>query len=103
MIKGVKKMPKYDFANPSFKNRRVTFPVKNEQPMDMFMRLAHKYKINVLRSQMLISTTNYMGKIFNRLSYIEIKHDGKSEILRNEREMTIFLKDLKENYRYKIR
>ena len=50
-------MPKYDFAHPSFKNGRVTFPVKNEQPMDMFLRLAHKYKINVLRSQMLISTT----------------------------------------------
>lgn len=96
-------MPKYDFAHPSFNKGRVTFPVKNEQPMDMFMRLAHKYKINVFRSQMLISTTNYTGKIFNRISYIEIKHEGKSEILRNEWEMTMFLKDLKENYRYKIR
>jgi hypothetical protein len=84
-------MPKYDFAHPKFNRGIVTFPVKEEPLFEKFCKLAHRYHVNVIKSQMLISTKDYMAKVFNRFSYIEIRKDGKSIFLHNEYEMTNYL------------
>ena len=90
-------MPKYDFAHPQFNKGFVTFPVKQEPLFEKFCNLARRYRINVIRSQMIVTTTDYTAKVFNRLSYIEIKHDMKSTILHNETEMENYFRSLKCN------
>ncbi len=87
-------MPKYDFAHPTFKRGFVEFPVKKEPLMDILMREARLHKINVMRAQMIISTKNYMARVFNRMSNIEIRKDGKSTILHNEEEIRQFISSI---------
>ena len=70
-------MPRYDFAHPKFNQGFVTFPVKEEPLFEKFCKLAHRYRVNVIKSQMVITTKDYMAKIFNRFSYIEIRKDCK--------------------------
>lgn len=87
-------MPKYDFAHPTFKHGYVEFPVKKEPLMDILMREARLHKINVMRAQMIISTKNYMARVFNRISSIEIRKEGKSTILHNEEDIRQFIRSI---------
>lgn len=84
-------MPRYDFAHPKFNRGFVEFPVREDSLFEKFCQIAKRYRVNVIKSQMLISTNNYMAKIFNRFSYIEIRKDGKSTFLHNENEITNFM------------
>ena len=89
-------MPKYDFAHPKFNRGFVTFPVKEEPLFEKFCKLAHRYRVNVIKSQMVITTKDYMAKVFNRISYIEIRKDCKSIILKNEEQIKTYLEGLRE-------
>lgn len=89
-------MPKYDFAHPKFNNGFVTFPIKEEPLFEKFCKLAHRYRVNVIKSQMVITTKDYMAKVFNRISYIEIRKDCKSIILKNEEQIKTYLEGLRE-------
>lgn len=90
-------MPKYDFAHPKFNRGYVTFKVKEEQLFEKFCELAHRYHVNVIKSQMVITTKDYMAKVFNRFSYIEIRKDCKSIFLKNEEQIKTFLEGLREH------
>ena len=89
-------MPKYDFAHPKFNHGFVTFPIKEEPLFEKFCKLAHRYRVNVIKSQMVITTKDYMAKVFNRISYIEIRKDCKSIILKNEEQIKAYLEGLRE-------
>lgn len=89
-------MPKYDFAHPKFNRGFVTFPVKEEPLFEKFCKLAHRYRVNVIKSQMVITTKDYTAKVFNRFSYIEIRKDCKSIILKNEEQIKQYLEGLRE-------
>jgi hypothetical protein len=88
-------MPQYDFAHPKFNHGFVEFPIKKEPIFETFCNLARRYRVNVIRSQMIVTTTDYTAKVFNRLSYIEIRENGKSTILRNENEMTKYFMEVR--------
>ena len=87
-------MPKYDFAHPKFNRGFVEFPVKEEPLFEKFCKLAHRYRVNVIKSQMVITTKDYTAKIFNHFSYIEIRKDCKSIILKNEEQIKQYLEGL---------
>lgn len=89
-------MPQFDFKHPTFKHGFVEFPVKDEPLFEKFCKLAHRYHVNVIKSQMAITTKDYMAKVFNRFSYIEIRKDCKSIILKNEKEIKTYLESLKD-------
>lgn len=95
-LKGIN-MPQYDFKHPTFKHGFVEFPIKKEPLFEMFCKLAHCYHVNVIKSQMVITTKDYTAKVFNRFSYIEIRKDCKSIILKNEEEINKFLEGLCEH------
>lgn len=84
-------MPKYDFAHPKFNRGFVEFPIKEDSLFEKFCQIAHRYRVNVIKSQMIITTKDYTAKIFNRFSYIEIRKDGKSTFLHNENEITNYI------------
>lgn len=88
-------MPKYDFAHPTFKNGFVEFPVKKESLFDYFCQQAPRYRVNVIKSQMVVSAKNYMAKIFNRMSYIELRKDGKPTFLHTKNDVLNFFEELK--------
>lgn len=88
-------MPQYDFKHPTFKHGFVEFPIKKEPIFETFCKLAHKFRVNVIRSQMVVTSINYTAKVFNRLSYIEIRENGKSTILKNENEMTRYFTEVR--------
>ena len=87
-------MPKYDFAHPKFNRGFVTFPTKEDTLFEKFCKIAHRYRVNVIKSQMVITTKDYMAKIFNRFSYIEIRKDGKSQMLHNEQEIRNYIEGI---------
>ena len=68
---------------------------KKEQHFETFCKLAHKFRVNVIRSQMVVTSINYTAKVFNRLSYIEIRENGKSTILKNENEMARYFTEVR--------
>lgn len=88
-------MPQYDFKHPTFKHGFVEFPIKKEPLFETFCKLAHKFRVNVFRSQMIVTSSNYTAKVFNRFSHIEIRENGKSIILRNETEMTRYFTEIR--------
>lgn len=90
-------MSQYDFKHPTFQHGFVEFPVKKEPLFEKFCKLAHSYHVNVIKSQMVITTKDYMAKVFNRFSYIEIRKDCKSIILKNEEEIKTYLEGLREH------
>ena len=83
-------MPKYDFAHPKFNRGFVEFSIKEEPLFEKFCNIARTYRANVIKSQMVISSKNFTAKIFNRMSYLEIKRDGKSTIIKNENDIRNF-------------
>ena len=85
----------YDFAHPKFNRGFVEIPKKEEPLFDKFCSIAKKYRVNVLRNQMIVSTKDYTGKIFNRFSYIEVRSNGKSTILKNELDIDLFFSHIK--------
>lgn len=87
-------MPKYDFAHPTFKRGFVEFPEKKEDLLNILIKEAAINKINVLRSQMIISGKHYTGRIFNRMTYLEIRNNGKTTILRNKEEICKFINSI---------
>lgn len=90
-------MSQYDFKHPTFKHGFVEFHIKEEPLFEKFCKLAHRYRVNVIKSQMVITTKDYMAKVFNRFSYIEIRKDCKSIILKNEEEIKKFFEGLCEH------
>ena len=88
-------MPKYDFAHPKFNRGFIEFPIKEDSLLEKFCQIAHSNRVNVIKSQMIITTKDYTAKIFNRFSYIEIRKDGKSTFLHNEIEITNYIMGLR--------
>lgn len=91
MNEGVRKMSRYDFAHPKFNNGYIEFPVKENSLFEKFCTIAKKYRVNVIKSQMIITYKDYIAKIFNRFSCIEIRKDGKSTFLHNEIEIKNYI------------
>jgi hypothetical protein len=87
-------MPKYDFAHPKFNRGFVTFPVKEDTLFEKFCKIAQRNRVNVIKSQMVITTKDYTAKVFNRFSYIEIRKDGKSQMLHNEQEIRNYIEGI---------
>lgn len=87
-------MSQYDFKHPTFKHGFVEFPIKEEPLFEKFCKLAHRYHVNVIKSQMVITTKDYTAKVFNRFSYIEIRKDGKSQMLHNEQEIRNYIEGI---------
>ena len=69
-------MPRYDFAHPKFNRGFVTFPVKEDTLFEKFCKIAQRNRVNVIKSQMVITTKDYTAKIFNRIGkYFSTYHD----------------------------
>lgn len=88
-------MPQFDFKHPTFKQGFVEFPIKKEPLFETFCKVARKFRVNVIRSQMVVTSINYTAKVFNRMTYIEIRENGKATILRNENEMTQYFTEVR--------
>jgi hypothetical protein len=86
---------KYDFAHPKIHRGYVQFPIKGETLFDCFCRLANRYRVSFIRSQMVITSPKFMAKVFNRISYLEIRQNGKSTILHNEMEVLNFINNIR--------
>lgn len=86
---------KYDFAHPKIYRGYVEYPIKGETLFECFCRLANRYRVAFIRSQMVITNPKFMAKVFNRNSYLEIRQNGNVTILNNEAEVLNFINNIR--------